>query len=37
MNQFLTLEQAKLHLKIDHDDEDSDIQALIDASFIAFE
>jgi hypothetical protein len=37
MNQFLTLEQVKLHLKVDHDDEDSDIEALIDASFIAFE
>ena len=37
MNRFLMLEQAKLHLKVDHDDEDSDIEALIDASFIAFE
>lgn len=37
MSQFLTLEQVKLHLKIDQDDEDSDIEALIEASFIAFE
>ena len=37
MTQFLTLAQVKLNLKIDHDDEDSDIEALIDAAFIAFE
>ena len=37
MTQFLTLAQVKLNLRIDHDDEDSLIEALIGAAFDAFE
>lgn len=37
MAQFLTKEQVKLNLKIDHDDEDSLIESLIAAAFDAFE
>lgn len=37
MPQFLTKEQVKLNLRIDHDDEDDLIEGLIDAAFVAFE
>ena len=37
MSQFLTKEQVKLNLRIDHDDEDDLIEGLIDAAFEAFE
>ena len=37
MTQFLTLEQVKLNLRIDHNDEDSLIESLISAAFDAFE
>lgn len=37
MLQFLTKEQVKLNLRIDHDDEDSLIESLIGAAFDAFE
>lgn len=37
MTQFLTKEQVKLNLRIDHDDEDSLIESLIGAAFDAFE
>ena len=37
MPQFLTKEQVKLNLRIDHDDEDDLIEGLIDAAFEAFE
>ena len=37
MSQFLTLEQVKLNLKVDHDDEDRLIESLISAAFDAFE
>jgi len=32
---MITLEQAKLHLRVDHDDEDAAITAMIDASTAA--
>lgn len=34
---MLTVEQVKLRLKIDHDDEDSDLELLIKSAFSAFE
>ena len=34
---FLTLQQVKLRLKLEHDDEDDDLQLLIDAAFSNFE
>jgi uncharacterized phage protein (predicted DNA packaging) len=37
MSQFLTKEQVKLNLRIDHDDEDELIESLIEAAFDAFE
>lgn len=37
MTQFLTKEQVKLNLRIDHDDEDSRIESLIEAAFDEFE
>ena len=37
MSQFLTLEQVKLNLKVEHDDEDDLILSLISAAFDAFE
>ena len=37
MSQFLTLEQVKLNLKVDHDEEDTLIESLISAAFDAFE
>lgn len=37
MPQFLTVQQVKLNLKIDHDDEDFLISGLIEAAFDAFE
>jgi uncharacterized phage protein (predicted DNA packaging) len=37
MSQFLTLDQVKLNLRIDHDDEDSLLEFLISAAFDAFE
>ena len=37
MSQFLTLEQVKLNLKVDNDEEDSLIESLISAAFDAFE
>ena len=37
MSQFLTKEQVKLNLRIDHDDEDTLIESLISAAFDAFE
>lgn len=37
MTQFLTREQVKLNLRIDHDDEDTLIESLISAAFDAFE
>lgn len=37
MPQFLTIQQVKLNLRVDHDDEDSLIEELIDAAFDSFE
>ncbi|WP_426977480.1 head-tail connector protein [Acinetobacter johnsonii] len=37
MSQFLTKEQVKLNLRIDHDEEDVLIESLIKAAFDAFE
>ncbi|MEG0997393.1 MAG: head-tail connector protein [Clostridia bacterium] len=37
MVEFITLQQAKMHLRIDHDDEDDLVKTLIDAVFDAFE
>jgi len=37
MTQFLTVDQVKLNLRIDHDDEDALIESLISAAFDAFE
>ncbi|NHB57021.1 phage gp6-like head-tail connector protein [Acinetobacter sp. 194] len=37
MPQFLTKEQVKLNLRIDHDEEDTLIESLIGAAFDAFE
>jgi len=37
MSQFLTLDQVKLNLRIDHTEEDTLLTFLIDAAFDAFE
>lgn len=37
MSQFLTLDQVKLNLKVDHDDENDHLEFLINAAFDAFE